>query len=95
MGTLEYATQRLRGVLTEIQNLQDEDFPYRHSRMALEHIANQVKERLDILSELDETDGEIVIKTACSESLLQHFRHLPLLGFIVRSTHIRNSFEVF
>ena len=48
-----------------------------------------------LLESLSDDDDPNAVKTACNESLKQLFRILPLLGFIVRSTSVRNSFEVF
>lgn len=95
MLPLDYAVQRIQGVLAEIESLKDEDFPYRDSRLALEQIEALFKKRLDSLLELTDDSDPNVVKTACSESLLQNFKFLPKLGFIVRSTNVRNSFEVF
>jgi hypothetical protein len=92
---LDYAIQRLRGVLAEIENLKDEDFPYRHSRLALAEIEKRVQQRLDALLQLTPDDDENVVKSFCNDALEQVFKLLPLLGFIVRSTNVRNSFEIF
>lgn len=82
MWLLDYAIQRVRGVLGEIENLKDEDFPYRHSRLALEELERSISQRLELLSDLGENDDPTTVKTACNESLQQLFRILPLLGFI-------------
>ena len=95
MLPLDYAVQRVRGVIAEIENLKDEDFPYRDSRLALGQIETLFRKRLASLSELTDDNDPNVVKTACSESLLQNIKFLPLLGFVVRSTNVRNSFEVF
>ena len=52
-------------------------------------------QRKQVLDGLTEKNAPDVVQTACAEALLQVFRHLPLLGFILRSTDTRNSFEVF
>jgi len=48
-------------------------------------------ERLDLLGDHASTDLDLT----CSLSLRDLFRCMPLLGFIVRSTAVRNAFEVF
>ncbi|MBI3410359.1 MAG: hypothetical protein HY040_18625 [Planctomycetes bacterium] len=95
MLPLEFARRRLRAVLHEINGLKDADFPYDHSREALVQLERVIQDRLTLLMSLTEGNKADVIQTVCSESLLQIFRYLPLLGFILRSTNLRNSFEIF
>lgn len=95
MLTVDYAVHRVRGILEEIRNLKDEDFPYNDSRAALDHIELLFQSRLESLLNLTAKDDSDVVKAACSEAFLQQVKFLPLLGFIVRSTNVRNSFELF
>ena len=95
MLPLEFARGRVRAVLHEIQRLKDADFPYGHSRDALVQLEHVIRERLKLLNSLTEANKADVIRTVCSETLLQMFRYFPLLGFILRSTNVRNSFEIF
>jgi len=92
---LDFALQRAARLLAEIRNLKDEDFPYDDSKDALSRIEARVSEQFESLSSLSRTDNEDVVKAACNVSLQQLFKLLPLLGFIIRSTSVRNSFEVF
>ncbi len=94
MLPLAYARQRIKTVLKEIGELADSDFPYSHSRDALALLESLFQVRLTALDNLDENNAEFA-ETACSESLLQVFKYLPLLGFILRSTNVRNSFEIY
>ncbi len=89
-----YARQRIRTVLKEIGELADSDFPYRHSRDALVLLESLFQDRLTVLESLEDKNTE-TSETICSESLLQVFKYLPLLGFILRSTNVRNSFEIY
>lgn len=92
---LTYARQRIHAVLEEIAKLKDSDFPYSHSRDALEQFETLFNTRSTALEDLIEENDPEFVKTACSESLLQVLRYLPLLGFVLRSTNVRNSFEIF
>jgi len=94
MTPLQFSKERIRAILTEIAQLKDLDFPYRDSRDALEVLGQRLEQRFELLSSLSDRHDPSVVKAACSESLLEAFRHLPLLGFILRSTDVRNSFEV-
>jgi len=91
----DFAIQRARGIIAEIENLKDEDFPYDHSRLALDELEERVRLRLDLLLNVTADDELDDVNRICRESLEQNFKLLPLLGFIVRSTHVRNSFEIF
>lgn len=95
MLALDYSRQRIRSVLDEINRLQDSDFPYSHSRDALQNVKTVFDERLTALDSLTDKNDKTIVQTTCAESLLQVFRYLPLLGFVLRSTNVRNSFEIF
>jgi hypothetical protein len=92
---IEVARLRVEAILGEIQRLKELDFPYDHSKDALSEIEKQLQRRLIRLNALGPKHNEAVIRVFCQESLVQVDSFLPLLGFIVRSTHVRNSFEVF
>lgn len=90
-----YACRSVRTVLDEIGRLKDSDFPYSHSREALERVEDIFRDRLTMLEALTNENDSAVIQVAAAESLLQLFVFLPLLGFVLRSTNVRNSFEIF
>ncbi len=89
-----YARGRILSALEEISELEGCEFPYKHSEDALLEIKKKFQrysEQLDLLGDQASTD----LTLTCSLSLRDLFRCLPLLGFIVRSTTVRNAFEVF
>jgi hypothetical protein len=91
------ARGRILSALEEISELEGCEFPYRHSRDALleiKQIFEVYQERLEQLNTLGEKAAPDLALT-CSLSLRELFRCLPLLGFILRSTAVRNAFEVF
>jgi len=88
------ARGRILSALEEISELEGCEFPYKHSKGALleiKQIFQVYLERLDLLGDHASEDLDLT----CSLSLRDLFRCLPLLGFIVRSTAVRNAFEVF
>ena len=87
----DFAIQRVRGILVEIQNLKNEDFPYDHALEALEEIESRVQQRIDLLASLTDDDDADAVDRVCGESLEQNFKLLPLLGFIVWSTSVRKG----
>jgi hypothetical protein len=92
MRLLEYASGRINSVLNEIDRLEGCEFPYPHSRAALRKLRSSFEDSLRYLRESPE-DPESAMDL-CATSLRTLFRCLPLLGFILRSTDVRNSFEV-
>lgn len=95
MFPLRFAIDRTESVLSEIDRLKDADFPYGHSRDGLVQLEEVFKSRLKTLQRLTPLNHVAVIQTACSETLHQISRNFHLLGFVLRSTNVRNSFEIF
>lgn len=94
MAALKYARQRLEAFLSEVERVAQSEFPYEDSRAALHLVQDLFKRHLNTLESLDEGSDPATVEQACSTSLRALFDYLPLLGFILRSTNIRNAFEV-
>jgi hypothetical protein len=90
----EYSEARLHSVLDEIAKLGQSEFPYAHSREALNLLEAEYNTHLAKLASLAAGTDVAVVNGYCSEALLDIFRYIPLLGFILRSTNVRNAFEV-
>jgi len=88
------ARGRILSALEEISELEGCEFPYTHSNDALLEIKQKFQRYLKQLDLLGDHASEDLNLT-CSLSLRDLFRCLPLLGFIVRSTAVRNAFEAF
>ncbi len=95
MSPLEHSRDRLRAVILEVNRLASSDFPHRHSADVLRMVGDIFEQRLSELEKLDDKNDPSVVQAMCSESLTKIFTFLPLLGFILRSTNVRNSFEVY
>lgn len=90
---VKYALDRIESVLESIRQLKASEFPYNDSKDALCRIEELFK---NTLQRLDATDAHPdYIKQLCSISLRHLFIYLPKLGFILRSTNVRNAFETF
>jgi len=90
----EYSEARLQSILDEIAKLRESDFPYPHSREALSLLEGEYAKHLTKLHSLPPGKDPAIVNGFCSEALLDIFRYVPLLGFILRSTNVRNAFEV-
>jgi hypothetical protein len=92
---LSYAKHRVRAFLDEVQRVHEVEFPYHHSRLAVERIRRLFEAKLNRLEKFDEKSDPGVVKRECALALTALFEYVPLLGFTLRSTNVRNAFEVF
>jgi len=95
MSLLNYASGRIESVLFTIKQLKGSEFPYSDSKDALNKIEELFEGILSNLKSLEDKANPDFVKQLCALSLRSLFRCLPLLGFILRSTNVRNAFEVF
>lgn len=87
-----YACSRLKAVRGQIAVLLQSEFPYKDSEDALKLIDKRFAHMLGIIEGLDDMSKPSAINY-CSGSILLCFENLPLLGFLLRSTNVRNAFE--
>lgn len=95
ISAIDHARTRLASVLDAIKRLKQSEFPYDHSRVALDLLASEFKKRHDALQRIEPTVQIDEINEACRESLFYLQVYVPILGFILRSTNVRNAFEVY
>src|SRR5205823_14088739 len=81
--------------LDEAAHLAASEFPYPGSRLALERLIQFFTARLATLNSFDASSDQGVVRQTCALDLQHQFTYLPLFGFILRSTNVRNAFEVF
>lgn len=100
MVALDYARQRLDAVCDEIRRLKESEFPNPHSEEALGILLERFSGKAQVLDRIagkvengEAVDAAAVAKT-CAELLKDLWVHLPVLGFVLRSTNVRNAFEV-
>lgn len=92
---LQNARARLASVLEEIGRLKQSEFPYSHPLDALTLIENRFKEHQAALFDktLEEAKEEKILNL-CRQSLQELHKYVPILGFLLRATNIRNAFEM-
>ena len=95
MQYVEFAKSRFDAAIAEIQRLKHYEFPYPHIQDALDALAIVFGDRRKKLDFIASSLSPDVAKNACQQSLLFLFRFTPYLGFIVRSTNVRNAFELY
>ena len=94
MSTIEHGLNRVAAVLDEIGRLRQSEFPYSHPREALDLLAERFRKQQSLLEKAAPASTD-VINNVCSVSLYELLVYLPILGFILRSTNVRNAFEVY
>lgn len=94
MTVLSYALQRIRNCIVELDSIAQSEFPYNDSREAIGLLKTLFENQLNQLQQFNEKSDIHVIRQSCILSLDIIVNYLPLLGFILRSTNVRNGFEV-
>ena len=95
MQNLQFANAKLAAVLREIDTIRRDDFPQPDSKNALSQIEKYFHELSSRIEAVTETDDESMIAGICSEVIKKIVISLPFLGFIRRSTNVRNAFEFY
>lgn len=86
---------RLRAVLSLIQRVEKGDFPYPDIRDVLGKIKELLRIREEALEDRSTHTEPEAMKMICRESLETVFLCLPLVGFLIRATDVRNPFELY
>lgn len=92
---VEYAKQRYDAAILEIERLKQSEFPYTHIQDCLLQLGEFFRAQRSQLNKLTDKSTPEVAKNACSQSLAYLFIYTPFLGFILRSTNVRNAFELY
>ncbi|WP_442753338.1 hypothetical protein ACNHKD_10000 [Methylocystis sp. JAN1] len=94
MSLYHNTKQKIRNVQRTIDALLDGDFPIDSGRRALfklKRVFEALEKRVDRAFKLKDT---LSLSEIANDTNLKVFETLPILGFIVRSTNVRNAFEL-
>src|SRR5947209_6509229 len=95
MDALTHARKRFDAAIAEVDRLKQSEFPYDHARGALDHLERMFKAQQVVLEKVFPQANASVVNNACGTSLYQLYVYVPILGFILRSTNVRNAFEAY
>ncbi len=95
MNLLNNTREKLSSVLKQIKQLSECEFPYPDSKDVLGIIEDIFLQISTALDGLDKHTNPDIVKAQCGLALRALFRYVPRLGFVLRSTDVRNAFEVF
>lgn len=90
---LASARRRVLAFLNEIETLEGSEFPHEDGEFALRDIRQHFRGLLAGTYDIEEAPVKTV-REACSNINLSIRRYTPVLGFILRSTNVRNAFEI-
>lgn len=91
---LASARRRVRAFVDQIAELEASDFPHRDGLDALGVIRTELEYYLnDFLGALPATLSDQVVDEICAEISYTVSKYTEVLGFILRSTNVRNAFE--
>ena len=93
MQLLDLAHERLSSFIEVIGNLGSLEFPYVDARRALESLDREFRSDRELLASLRENPTTSAVRQRCRLTLTRVDEYLPLLGFIDRSTSVRNPLE--
>ena len=92
---LASARRRVRAFVDQIAELEASDFPHRDGLDALGVIRTELEYYLNnMLSDFPSTLSDQVVDGICAEISYTVSIYTGVLGFILRSTNVRNAFEV-
>jgi hypothetical protein len=96
---VENTRSKLLFLIAEIEKLKYSDFPEKSVKESLDRLKTELDKRVDRLNSLppitsSQTDFGTWARVCQSENLYIN-RILPVLGFILRSTNVRNAFELY
>ncbi len=94
MNPLVFARHRLAAFVEELGRLERSEFPYPAAKVALQQIKTVFDEQAQTIALLDEESDPATINSFCKEQLTMLWYYLPFLGCILRSTNVRNAFEI-
>src|ERR1700733_2146910 len=95
MDHVDYTIQKLRLVLDQIRSLSDSEFPHPDPQEALDLLRKLFDGDIDRIAKAVAGGVEATKVAACAQASSHIARFLPILGFCLRSTNVRNSFELF
>ena len=96
MQPLIFAKHRLTAFREELARLVERtEFPYPAAEAALQRIKHVFVEHAEMLDMLNNNSDPNTVNQVCQQQLTDLWDYLPFLGFILRSTNVRNAFEIY
>ena len=94
MELIDFTIRKIEAVKNTISKIKECEFPYVHSKEAVINIETIFDDLANNLESVKNLSNKELVPDICSRSLEKLYECLPLLGFILRSTEVRNAFEI-
>ncbi|MEA2879916.1 MAG: hypothetical protein QOF14_5112 [Hyphomicrobiales bacterium] len=94
MSLLHNSKHKIKNIQRTIDGLLDGDFPLSSGRKALSKLRDVFDDLDAKLDRIGRLNDEETLKQISSHINLKIYQVLPILGFILRSTNVRNAFEL-
>lgn len=91
---LASARRRVRAFLDQIAELENADFPHPDGKEALALLKREFELRQRSLGRIPDSVSDATVDEVCADTSVFLERYTDILGFILRSTNVRNAFEV-
>jgi len=95
LSILEAVRSQVSAVLRTIGEMEQLEFPYQHSRDGVIAIRNVFKDLWENLDTLTDKNDVKTVDNVCATAFQAVQHSLDILGFLLRSTNVRNAFEVY
>ena len=92
---IAFAKEKVRAALAQIAHLKSTEFPYDEPRSALTTLEKLFETDLGRLEQLDTGSDADLRQQTCAHSNMNVAIYHEVLGLILRSTNIRNAFEIY
>lgn len=90
-----HTEQKLRALVRQIGELNSSEFPHEDGKAALDLILKCIEVDINRGKQIPNSASTALLHSYFSQTNLNTYNLLPVLGFILRSTNVRNSFEFF
>jgi len=90
-----FALQRLSAAIGVTNILLNGDWPYQDSKEALLRIVRAFEKKKSDIESLDQDVGDDILRPHCVDARDLLSRMAGLIGFIIRSSEVRNGFELY
>ena len=92
---LECVRAQVDAVLSEIARIEGSEFAYEHTQDALQETKTIFETHRESLSSISAKSDRDATELVCSTAFDDLSNSIELLGFLLRSTNIRNAFEAY
>lgn len=94
MNYVDYTKQKTELILRQIERLSESEFPHSHAREGLQLLKNLFESDLRRII-ATQNFGNAIKEQVCATANNHIFKFHPILGFCLRSTNVRNAFELY